>query len=146
MSTTKSMSGGKVAVGETNVTLVGNVVSDLSRRVLDDGGEVVSFRVVSNERRFDKQSGDWVDGRKFSARVNCWRRLAVNVYSSISKGDPVLVVGRLHTREYEVDGSLRYSTELDAYAVGPNLSRATAVVHRTRGGGSGEVEVLAAVA
>lgn len=140
------MSGGNVAVGETNITLVGNVVSDLNRRVLEDGGEVVSFRVVSNERRFDKSTGEWADGRKFSARVNCWRRLAVNVYSSLGKGDPVMVVGRLHTREYEVNGEVRYSTELDAYAVGPNLNRATAVVTRTRSGGVAEIEAVAAAA
>lgn len=135
-----------MAIGETNLTLVGNVGSELNRRVLDDGSEVVSFRAMSNERRFDKQTGDWVDGRKFSVRVNCWRRLAVNVYASLSKGDPVMVVGRLYTREYEVNSETRYSTEMDAYAVGPNLARATAEVRRTRGGGAVDMEAVAAVA
>lgn len=135
-----------MAVGETNLTLVGHVCTDLTRRVLDDGGEVVSFRAVSNERRFDKQTGEWVDSRRFSVRVNCWRRLAVNVYASLSKGDPVMVTGRVHTREYELDGVTRYSTELDAYAVGPNLGRATAEVRRTRAGGAVEAEAVAAAA
>ena len=121
-----------MAMGETLVTVTGRVVTAVDRRDVGDGNEMAGFLVISTERRFDKNVGDWVDGRKFSVWVTCWRRLARNVAASLAKGDEVIVSGRLRTREYEDGGKTRYTTELDAYAVGPNLSRAIVDVRRIR--------------
>jgi single-strand DNA-binding protein len=121
-----------MAMGETLVTVVGNVLSDLSRRTVGTGHEVVNFWLRSNERRFDKSTGEWVDGRHFSVKVTCWRRLAEQAHTSLRKGDPVLVLGRLSSNEFEVDGKNRSSPELEALALGPNLSFCTAVVQRVR--------------
>jgi single-strand DNA-binding protein len=120
-----------MAIGETILTLNGNVCGDLTRRTLHDGGDVVSFWLRANERRFDKSTGTWVDGKHFATRVTCWRRLAGQVYESLGKGDPVIVVGKLHTTEYESEGQRRFGTELEAFAVGPNLAFCTAQVRRT---------------
>jgi len=114
------------------VTVNGRVATDVERRAVGEGNEMAGFLVISTERKFDKSLGDWVDGRKFSVWVTCWRRLARNVAMSLSKGDDVIVCGRLRTREYEDGGKTRYATELDAYAVGPNLTRAVAEVRRLR--------------
>lgn len=122
-----------MAVGETTLSMHGTICGDLVRREFGDGTEVVSFLVISNERRFDKQIGDWVDGRKFSVRVKCWRRLATNVYASLQKGDQVMVSGRLRSTEFDEDGKTRYGLELDAFAVGPNLKNAVAHVRKIRG-------------
>ena len=66
---------GAMAVGETKVTLVGTVLSDLSTRKVGDGGhDVVNFWVRSNERRRDKETSEWVDGRQLTVRVTCWRQ------------------------------------------------------------------------
>ncbi|SFP95981.1 single-strand DNA-binding protein [Amycolatopsis arida] len=122
-----------MAVGETTVALVGTVTSDLARRRVSTGDDVTSFWVVSHERRFDRDTGEWVDGRQLSVRVSCWRRLADNVQVSLGKGDPVIVTGRLYTSEFDgADGGRRTITELDAYAVGPNLGRCATVVQRHR--------------
>jgi single-strand DNA-binding protein len=134
----------KVAVGETILTVSGRIVTELERRDLGERGEMVGFLVISTERKFDKASGDWVDGRKFSIWVACFRRLARNVAMTMHKGDDVIVCGRLHTREYEDGGKLRYATELAAYAVGPNLTRAIADVRRIRAGDGLEAEAPAA--
>lgn len=123
-----------MAIGETFVNVNGRIVTEFERRELNGGGESVGFLLLSTERRFDKATGEWVDGRKFSVWVTCWRRLARNVALSLGKGDDVMVFGRLRTREYEDGGKTRYSTELEAYAVGPNLSRAIARVRKIRGG------------
>ncbi|MGH3431647.1 MAG: single-stranded DNA-binding protein [Thermocrispum sp.] len=123
-----------MAMGETIVTVNGRIVTDVERRDVGEGSELAGFLVISTERRFDKNLGDWVDGRKFSVWVTCWRRLARNVALSLTKGDDVMVSGRLRTREYEDGGKTRYATELDAYAVGPNLTRAIADVRRIRSG------------
>ncbi len=53
--------------------------------------------------------------------MTCWRALADNVARSLVKGDPVIVRGRLYTRQFEHEGQRRMSIELEATAVGPNL-------------------------
>ncbi|MBN6037322.1 single-stranded DNA-binding protein [Amycolatopsis sp. 195334CR] len=120
-----------MAVGETPVTLVGTVLSELStRKVGDSGHHVVSFWVRSNERRRDRETDEWVDGRQLTVRVTCWRRLAETVGESLVKGDPVIASGKLYTRDYQQDGQNRSLVELEAYAIGPNLSRCDVVVRR----------------
>jgi single-strand DNA-binding protein len=117
---------------DTTVTIVGNVVDAPDRRTLESGTTVATFRVASTARRFDKASGRWVDGDSLFLRVTCWRQLADNVKRSLLKGDPVMVTGRLFTRSYEVNGQRRSSFELEASAVGHDLTRGTTSFHRTR--------------
>ncbi|GAB3505035.1 single-stranded DNA-binding protein [Amycolatopsis cihanbeyliensis] len=120
-----------MAVGETLVTVVGHVCGDLSHRVVGNGSELASFWLRSNERRMDKETGDWVDGRHFAVKVLCWRKLAAPVYASLSKGDPVIVNGRLRTSRWQAgDGQTRSMPQLDALAVGPNLLWCTAELKR----------------
>jgi single-strand DNA-binding protein len=86
--------------------------------------------VASNERRFDKETQSWVNGESLYVSVTCWRKLALGVAASLTKGDPVMVTGRLFTRGFEVEGQKRSVTELEAFAVGPDLSRCVADVTR----------------
>jgi single-strand DNA-binding protein len=120
-------------VNETMVTVTGNVAGDVIARRVGVNLEhlLVTFRVASSERRWDKATESWVDGDRFTASVNCWRRLAEGA-RTLTKGDPVIVTGRLSVREYEVEGVRRYMTEISAVAVGPDLARCTADVHRRR--------------
>lgn len=132
-------------MNETTVTVVGNVASDPKARRVGEDARVVGFRVASSERRWDRAQEAWVDGDRFSAWVTCWRRLGDGVSVALVKGDPVVVHGRLSVREYEVGGERRYSTEIVASAVGPDLARSTATVSRRRppeaapSAGAGEV-------
>lgn len=121
-------------MNETPVTIVGTVVKDLrGRRVGDDGATVVNFRIAANERRFDKETGQWGDGDSLYITVTCWRRLAENVLASLVKGDPVVVTGKLRTRDFEgKDGESRSVTEMEASAVGADLARCTTTVRRNR--------------
>jgi single-strand DNA-binding protein len=111
------------------VTVTGNVASDVIAKRVGANQEhlLVTFRVASSERRYDKATDSWVDGDRFTASVNCWRRLAEGARLLI-KGDPVVVTGRLSVREFEVEGVRRYMTEISATAVGPDLSRCAATV------------------
>ncbi len=117
-------------LNETVTTVVGNVITDVKQRRITDGTRVASFRVASNERRFDKESQSWVNGDSLYVTVTCWRKLALHVTASLTKGDPVMVTGRLFTRGYELEGQKRSVTELEAFAVGPDLSRCMADVTR----------------
>jgi single-strand DNA-binding protein len=118
---------------ETPVTVVGTLVSDMRpRRVGPDGTLVLNFRVACTERRFDKASDSWMDGDSLYLSVNCWRRLAENA-ASLVKGDPVIVSGKLRTREWTTDqGERRSVVELEANAVGPDLARCAATVRKQR--------------
>jgi single-strand DNA-binding protein len=118
---------------ETPVTVVGTLVSDMRpRRVGPDGTLVLNFRVACNERRFDKASESWMDGESLYLSVSCWRRLAENA-ASLVKGDPVIVRGKLRTREWTTDqGERRSVVELEANAIGPDLSRCAVTVRKPR--------------
>ncbi|MGH3771063.1 MAG: single-stranded DNA-binding protein [Pseudonocardiaceae bacterium] len=118
---------------ETPVTVVGTLVSDMRpRRVGPDGALVLNFRVACNERRFDTASESWVDGESLYLSVSCWRRLAENA-ASLVKGDPVIVRGKLRTREWTTErGERRSVIELEANAVGPDLARCAATVRKQR--------------
>lgn len=119
-----------MAVGETALTVVGNISSELFAKETHSG-QVVSFWMRSNERRYDKDADEWRNGRSLAVRVSCWRRLAENVHASLAKGDPVVVTGRLHTNEFLADGQPRSVAELEAQAVGPNLSWCTSELRRS---------------
>lgn len=124
-------------MNETELTVVGTLITGVERRHVADGAAVANFRVASNARRFDAASGGWTDGDTLYLSVTCWRQVADNAHSSLSLGDPVIVRGRLRTRSYDRDGRRHSVTELHATAIGPDLARATAEVRRGRRSGVG---------
>lgn len=110
---------------DTYVTIVGNVLTAPEwRRTSQSNTLVANFKVASTARRLDRESKRWVDGNSLRVRVNCWRRLAEGVAASVMVGDPVVVVGRMYTRDWvDGDGNHRAVYELEAVAVGHDLSR-----------------------
>lgn len=112
------------------MTVVGNVVDNPRMRRTDKGVDVASFRIGSTARWVDRESGQWIDGPKLFVSVSCWRQLAVNVVDSVRRGDPIVVSGRLSTREYEKDGQKRVAFEVDAHSVGHDLARGKTVFQR----------------
>jgi single-strand DNA-binding protein len=107
---------------ETPFTVVGNIVNDpIHRRVGDQ--DVVKFRVASNSRR-RTADGTWEAGNTLFVSVSCWGRLVTGASASLTKGDPVIVVGHVYTSEYDDrEGNRRSSVEVRATAVGPDLAR-----------------------
>ena len=116
---------------ETQLTVVGKLVTGVEQRRFADGSVVANFRIMSTERRYDQDARSWADGDKLFLDVACWRRLAENTFASLIKGDIVVVTGRLHAREYEHEGRRRSAMTLEARSVGADLSRCTAVLERT---------------
>lgn len=106
------------------LSICGNVVADPRVTGLGDSPERVSFRVISNRRRRNPQTGEWINYGEYGMNVVCWRKLARGVAQSVHKGDPVLVIGRISERQYTGgDGQLHWSTEVTADFVGPDLSQ-----------------------
>jgi single-strand DNA-binding protein len=123
---------------ETHATVIGTVINDPRQRRTMEGLKVVNFRLAANERKFDRETGEWKDGERLIVSVTCWRKLANGVGASLTKGDPVMATGRLYTRTFEVDGQQRWSLDMDATAVGPDLARCSAEVQRNRRDGLSE--------
>lgn len=117
---------------DTHLTIVGNVlVAPEARRTVESNQLAVTFRVASTSRRFDKANDNWTDGQSLRVRVTCWRRLAEGVVASLHLGDPVIVTGRLYTRDWvDGEGNHRVLYEMDAKAVGHDLARGTSEFKR----------------
>ncbi len=128
-----------MAAGDTNITVVGNLVADPELRFTPSGAAVASFRIASTPRFFDKQSNEWKDGDSLFLTCNVWRQYAENVAESLTKGMRVIVTGRLKQRSYETrEGEKRTVFEVEVDDVGPALRNATAKVNRiSRDGGGG---------
>ncbi len=116
----------------TEITVIGNVVNAPSRNRTQNGSSVTNFRVAATERRFDSGTQGWIDGATFFVDVECWGELGGNVSHSVSKGDPVVVVGAIRTDEWESDQGKRSRPQIKAEAVAPNLARGVAEFRRTQ--------------
>ena len=122
---------------DNTVTVIGNVTRDPELRYLPSGTALVNFGVAWNNRYTDRDGNKVEDTSFFD--VTCWRDLADNVAESISKGDRVIVYGRLEQRSWEnQEGEKRSKVEIVADEVAPSLRWATARVEKIRreGGGS----------
>jgi single-strand DNA-binding protein len=114
-----------MSINAASVTLVGRAAAHPQVSV-GSTGERVSFRVVATERYFDKAANDWVNGDEFGVSVTCWRTLASAVLTTVRKGDPVIVSGRIATRRFEKNGMTQYFTEVKADFVGLDVAKAGA--------------------
>lgn len=116
---------------DTYLTVTGNLTADPTHHSTANGSTVVHLRLASSGRRFDKAAGEFRDGDPLFITVSCWRSLALNVMSTLRKGDSVIAQGRLIYRSYDdKQGNRRSVHELDAIAVGPDLSRWPADMRR----------------
>lgn len=135
-------------MNEPTITMIGNLADDPELRFTPSGVAVAKFRMAMTPR--DKAAGgtEWKDGEPLWMSVTCWRSLGENVAESLIRGMRVVVHGRLKSRTYETTaGEKRTVTELEAEAVGPELTWATAKVQRkSRSDGEGSSSRAAAPA
>jgi single-strand DNA-binding protein len=124
--------------GDTQITVIGNLVDDPELRFTPSGAAVANFRIASTPRTFDRQTNEWKDGEALFLSCAVWRQAAENVAESLQKGMRVVVQGNLRSRQYETrEGEKRTVFEIQVDEVGPSLRYATAKVTRTqRSGGS----------
>jgi single-strand DNA-binding protein len=122
---------------DTFVTLIGNLTDDPEVRFTPTGTQVGSFRLAVTPRV--REGDQWKDGDTSFFRINCWRELAAHAADSLSKGDRVLVMGRLKARSWETpEGERRSVVEVEAEELGPSLRWATAKPERTSRNGTGK--------
>ncbi|MDT4991467.1 MAG: single-strand DNA-binding protein [Actinoplanes sp.] len=119
---------------DTNIAVIGNVLTAPEWRKTSNSGHLVAnFRVASTSRRLDRETGRWVDGNSLRVRVVCWRKLAEGIAASLAVGDPVVVTGKLYTRDWtDSENNARTTYEMEAVAVGHDLSRGRGRFYRNR--------------
>jgi single-strand DNA-binding protein len=121
-----------MAAGDTNLTMIGNLVNDPELRFTPSGAAVAKFTVASTPRYLDKTTNEWKDGDSLFLQCQIWRQAAENVAESLTRGMRVIVSGRLKQRSYETkEGEKRTVFEVEVDEVGPSLRNATAKVTKT---------------
>lgn len=125
--------------GETQITIIGNMVADAELRFTPSGSAVANFTIASTPRTFDRQANEWKDDEALFMRCSVWREAAENAAETLTKGMRVIAQGRLRARSYDTkEGDRRTVMELEVDEIGPSLRFASAKVTRTqRSGGQG---------
>ena len=127
-----------MALGDTPITIIGNLVADPELRFTSSGQPVAQFRVASTPRTRDQATGEWKDGESLFLTCSVWRQAAENVAESLQRGMRVIVSGRLRQRSYETkEGEKRTVYEVEVDDVGPSLRNASAKVAKVSRSGGG---------
>ena len=119
------------------ITVVGNIATQPEHRQASGGLPITSFRLASNGRRLDKQTGTWVDEEPSFYKISAFRALAENAFGSLVKGQRIIVTGRLRIKQWEAGEKKGWDAEIDADAVGPDLLFGTTVFTRVERRSSG---------
>jgi single-strand DNA-binding protein len=98
-----------------------------------EGLAITSFRLASSQRRFDRGQDKWIDGDTNWYTITTFRQLAANSAVSVKKGDRVVVSGRLKIREWEAGEKKGINVDVEADALGHDLSWGTAAFSRNAG-------------
>jgi single-strand DNA-binding protein len=124
-------------VNDAMITVVGWVAQDPHFEILESGTPLMSLRIGSTPRRYDRELGQWRDDEPMFLTANCWRTLADNLqHCGLKRGDPIIVTGKLRIREYtKDDGQRRFNAQVEATTIGHDLSRGIAKFQRARRSG-----------
>jgi single-strand DNA-binding protein len=130
--------------GEIHATIVGNLGDDPEMRFTPSGTAVCKFPVANTARKRN-DAGEYVDEEPTWVNVTCWRSLAENAVESLKRGTRVIVHGTMRNRPWEdKEGNKRYSLDMEAYALGVELTWNTVQVekgaHTAKQGNRGDDE------
>lgn len=115
---------------DCSVWMTGNVATPVAFRTgASASGQKwarADFRLACN-RRTRQPDGQWSDAGTTFVTVVAWRSLAEGIFSSIERGDPVVVCGRLATDEWvDKNGETQSRLTVVADSVGHDLARGRA--------------------
>ncbi|WP_051551398.1 single-stranded DNA-binding protein [Nocardioides sp. URHA0020] len=119
-------------MSDCTITVRGWLGADVTLRHAADV-PVASFRLACTPRRYHRRTDTWSNGLTQWYTVTAWRALAENCATSLRRGDPVVVHGRLETRTFVNANDVEVlSFEIDAVHVGHDLSRGTSAFTRSQ--------------
>ena len=109
------------------ITIVGRVGQDPVK--LNGGG--VRLRIVSNDRVKNDLTGNWEDKDTSWWTVKAWKTLAEQSYSTLKKGQEVVIMGKIYEETWtDKEGNSRTTYEVNAdtiavttYSLSKNVSK-----------------------
>ncbi len=98
------------------VTIEGRAVADPELRFTASGRGVANLRIAANDSK-KLDDGTWENTEQIFISAAVWNTdraptIAEVIAEQIHKGDHLIVTGRIHQREYEVNGEKRTSLEM----------------------------------
>lgn len=118
-------------VVDSRMTLSGNLTRDPQRRISSRTGDPFAVLAIAvNNRRFDRESKQWVVTGTTYFDLLCWGRTGANVLQSMHKGDPVVVHGRFRLNEWTSENGSGVNPTIDVDSIGPDLTFGTAPFSR----------------
>ena len=117
------------------ITVRGFVATDPATRHTASGAAVTGFRLATTERRFDRETAEWVDAHTNWYSISAFGQLGSNTAQSVKKGNPVIVTGRLRVRDWSTGERSGTSVDVVADAVGLDLGFGSAAFQRSQRAG-----------
>ena len=94
------------------VSLIGRLGAQPEVVTFDSGKTLARFSLATNES-YKNKAGEWQDNTQWH-NITAWGKTAELVGKMLSKGQEVVVEGRLVNNNYETkDGEKRYSTTIE---------------------------------
>ena len=87
--------------------LVGRLGKDPETITFDNGDKISKFTMATSESWKDKQSGEWKESVE-------WHTVVMSRECNYTKGELILVEGKIRYRKYEQNGETKYFTEIRA--------------------------------
>lgn len=93
------------------VMLIGHLGDEVKMHYFEGGNSIGRFPLATNETYTNRQTGERITNTEWH-NIVVRNKLAEICEKYLSKGDRVYCEGRIKTRQYEVDGQKRYTTEI----------------------------------
>lgn len=103
------------------VTLTGLVATTPRRVTTSEGKEVLSFRLASSRKHYEKDTEQWVVDDTNWYTVVAFGALAINGGDSLEKGHRVVVAGNLQVKDWTNESHKGTAVEVIADALGHDL-------------------------
>lgn len=113
------------------ITVQGLVATTPRHIKTQEGIDITSFRLASSDRKYDYTKKRWIDGQTNWYTITLKNQIAVNAHKSINKGDRILVLGNLLILDWDNGERAGTSIEVEAQAIGHDLSWGESVFNRT---------------
>lgn len=100
---------------------IGTVGSEPRAGTTADGKRWLSFRMAVSQDGFNPSTGAFEEYDTTWFDVSAFGALAENLFASLHKGEPVIVVGRLRVREWQTEEKSGSTPQVVAEMVGHNM-------------------------
>jgi len=93
------------------VILLGRVGSDPEVKISTREEKFAGFSLATSER-FKNKSGEWQEKTQWH-RIVCWDpNIAKTIETYVKKGTTLYIEGQIETRQYDLNGETKYTTEI----------------------------------